>query len=255
MIRLISRVDTRNDFHIKTINCEGVQPIRSIKESITLFSSGDYEFDEIILIDSVASLYKRANWLLRESFPHIYCPLPLAIGGGISSAQAASLTLQKGADKVVVNSSALLNSHILTDISNICGSQAVVLQIDTRYIHNDYYCFYNGGRELSTIKLSEWLNLAPQLGVGEVHLTCIDTEGTNNPFPFPLVELAVNSTHLPIILSGGFRDVNHIEAIYSRFNITAFSLSSMPNILQVPTILLRQQLLDLGLPVRIPLNQ
>ena len=66
MLRLIARVDTRNGYHIKTINCEGVQKIRPVLDSIKLYSSGDNEHDEIIILDAVASLYGFKNWLLKQ---------------------------------------------------------------------------------------------------------------------------------------------------------------------------------------------
>lgn len=72
MIRLIARIDIRNDMHIKTIRCEGVSPLRPVAESIEKFSSGPYEHDELLLLDSVASLYGRRNWLVSLENPYFF---------------------------------------------------------------------------------------------------------------------------------------------------------------------------------------
>ena len=84
-LRLIARIDTRNAHHIKTVRCEGTQKLRKVEDSIQEYSQGENEHDELILLDNVASLYGFENWLTRMDAPHMYCPLPLAIGGGIKS--------------------------------------------------------------------------------------------------------------------------------------------------------------------------
>lgn len=252
MIRLIARIDSRNLNHIKTVQCEGVKVIRPVIESLSLFSSGSNEHDEILVIDNVASLYGVGNWLTKFSQEHHYAPLPLAIGGGISTIDEAINTLRLGADKVVLNTSAIASPSLLDALSERLGRQALILQVDTRKINGDYFCFTHGARELSKYKVSEWLQMAQERGVGEVFVTSIDTEGCNRYFPNDLASIAAENTNLPIILSGGINNANQIAFLHHTFKIDAFCFSSIVNSKNISVQSLRQELLSLGLPIRKP---
>ena len=252
MIRLIARIDSRNLNHIKTVQCEGVKVVRPVIESLSLFSSGSNEHDEILVIDNVASLYGVGNWLTKFSQDHHYAPLPLAIGGGIRSLDEATRTLRLGADKVVLNTSAIESPRLLDALSDRLGRQALILQVDTRKINGDYYCFTHGARELSKYKVSEWIKMAQERGVGEVFITSIDTEGCNRSFPEELASIAAENTNLPIILSGGINDAKLIASLHQTFKIDAFCFSSIVNSRNKTVQLLRQELSSLGLPIRNP---
>jgi cyclase len=252
MIRLIGRLDLRNSNHIKTVKCEGVRVIRPLIDSIRYFSVGDSELDELIVIDTVASLYGYQNWLLRSDYEHFFAPIPLCVAGAIDSVDTACKTLIKGADKIALNSAAITRPSLLGQISGACGQQALVLQIDTRKINDTYYCFFNGGRELSRYKLDEWISIAHDNCVGELHVTAIDSEGTRHPFPRCLADKLINATHLPIIISGGLRSPAQFASLYYDFGISAFSVSSIVNICGTTVSSLRSDLAALNLPVRNP---
>ena len=240
MIRLISRIDVRNGYHIKTVKCEGVEKLRPINSSLQLFSCGPNEYDEIVLIDSVASLYGFDNWLLREA-KHYYCPIPLCVGGAIDTLDKAKATLDIGADKLIVNTAAISNPQLLEDISGSCGRQAVVLQVDSKMYNKSFYCATHSSRELTNLQVKDWLSMAYDLGAGEIHLTSIDTEGTNNRFPDQLADIAFLH-FFAIILSGGIRNSSDILYFNSKFSATSFSLSSIPNIKCLDSYSLRSEL-------------
>ncbi len=251
MLRLIARIDSRNGQHIKTINCEGVKKIRPLHETIKIFTDGIYEHDELIIIDSVASLYGFDNWLLRDPNSYTYSQIPLTIGGGINSVEKVQKTLAAGADKILINTSCINNHKLIENISKKIGRQALVVQIDTRKINNDYYCFTHGGRELTDKKLSSWINVLHSLGVGEIHVTSIDSEGTSNKFPNEIAKICSENTNLPLIFSGGFRSAEDIFEIHQNYDIDAFSFSSITNILQISIKQLRNELIKLGAKVRL----
>ncbi len=251
-IRLIARIDVRNGYHIKTINGEGVKKLRTIEESLERFTKGVNEHDEILLIDAVSSLYGFDNWLIRQDNKHMYCPIPFSIGGGVASVDMAISTLEKGADKIVVNTAAIAKPKLLSDISNICGRQAVVLQIDTRKINNIYRCFINGSRELSNLTVENWLQQAQDNGVGEIHVTCINSEGVDATFPDDLADLCRSNTQLPLIVSGGIRSALDMKNLRLKFEINAFSFSSITNHLGLTVEQIRRDLLTLGESVRCP---
>lgn len=252
MIRLIARIDSRNLNHIKTIQCEGVKVLRPVVESLALFSSGPNEHDEILVIDNVASLYGVSNWLTKFSQDHHYVPLPMAIGGGLNSIESATRTLSLGADKLVVNTHAISDPEFLSRLSEQFGRQALILQIDSRHINNDYYCFTHGARELSQYSVSDWIKTAQDYGVGEIFVTSIDSEGTSKEFPHDLAEIVASSTSLPIIISGGIRSPHLVSQMFNEFNIQAFCFSSLTNKLNVSLLDFRKTLLSMGVPVRLP---
>ena len=252
VIRLIARIDARNGQHIKTIRCEGTKVLRDVTESISLFSSGPQAFDEIMLLDNVATLYGYENWLLREQEAFLFCPLPLSIGGAINSQDLAKRTLQSGADKIIVNSGAIADPNLIERLAKVCGRQAVVLQIDAKLVDNCYRCCTHGSRELSNQCAKSWIASAQQMGAGEIHLTSVDSEGIDSPFPIDLAEIARSSTSLPIIVSGGINTAIQIQQLRKTYCINSFSLSSIPNRLDIPIDKLSQELSDLGETVHWP---
>ena len=252
MIRLIARIDSRNLNHIKTVRCEGVQVVRPVIKSLQMFSQGANEHDELIVIDNVASLYGVSNWLTKFSQDHHYVPLPMAIGGGLNSIESATRTLSLGADKLVVNTHAISDPDFLSRLSDKFGRQALILQIDSRHIDNDYYCFTHGARELSKYSVSDWLKTAQDYGVGEIFVTSIDSEGTPKPFPQDLAEIVASSTSLPIIISGGIRSPHLVSQMFDQFDIQAFCFSSLTNKLNINLLDFRKTLLSMGIPVRLP---
>jgi cyclase len=251
MLRLIARIDVRNGFHVKTIGCEGVQKLRRVEESIEDFSVGENEHDEIILIDTVASLYGFENWLIRQSeIDHLFCPIPLAVGGAIRNVKDAEETIGRGADKVVVNTAAIHRPLLLAELADKFGRQAVVLQVDVGLIGEEYFCFSNGAREKSRYRVPELLKLAQELGAGEIHVTSISTEGSNKNFPEDLAEICKLATDLPIIVSGGIRSAEWIMHLFNNHDIDSFSFSSMTNVLDQSMSQIRAQLTELGGIVR-----
>jgi cyclase len=227
-----------------------VQKLRPVRESLDYFSRGDNEHDEIVLIDVTASLYGFSNWVDREGINHLFCEIPISIGGSIDSVKSGLSLIERGADKILVNTAAITNPQLLLDLSLKCGRQALILQVDTKKINNKYRCFTHGTRELSRWATLDWLKAAQGNGVGEVHVTSIDTEGTNDEFPIDLVELVASSTELPVILSGGINSAAQIAALRKEYNIEAFSFSSITNRLNKTVLSLRQELRLLGEEVR-----
>lgn len=250
MIRLIARIDSRNSNHIKTVQCEGTRVIRSVSDSLSLFSEGKLEHDEIIVLDNVASLYGVDNWLVRSQSSHIYVPLPLAIGGGINTVSKALQTQEKGADMIVLNTAAFADPSIIHSITSICGQQAFIMQIDVRKVDNTYMCFTHGGREPSGYSLKDWIYICNNSGVGQLFITSIDTEGCSLSYPIELAELITSCTKLPVIVSGGIRSSSLMVKLYADFGISAFAFSSLVNTDNTCLLQLRESLHLSGLPVR-----
>jgi cyclase len=209
MIRVIPRLDIKGDKLIKSINFEGVRVVGNPSE----FAHQYYESgaDEIILMDFVASLYGRNNLdtIISNITKNIF--IPITVGGGIRTLDDAHRILSRGADKVAVNTAAVENPNLISEIVSRFGSQAFVLSIEAKYhAAGSWEVYINGGRDKTGINVFDWISNASKRGVGEILLTSIDNEGTGRGFDIPLYTEASRISKVPIIASGGFGSVKHM---------------------------------------------
>jgi cyclase len=160
--------------------------------------------DELVFLDITASSDDRATMVdvvartAREVF------IPLTVGGGIRSVADARGILHAGADKVSVNTSAVMRPELITELSQEFGAQAVVLAIDARHRGNGGWNVYTrGGRQDEGIDAVEWAARGEHLGAGEILLTSMDTDGVQTGFDCPLTKAVREATRIPVIASGG----------------------------------------------------
>ena len=201
-IRLIARLDIKGKNLIKGIHLEGLKVIGSPSEyAHKYYNQGA---DELIFMDTVASLYGRNHLgdIIKSVAKDIF--IPMTVGGGIRSTDDAIAILRLGADKVAVNTAAVARPKLITEISNALGSQAMVLSVEAKKIDKDRWEVYtDNGRESTGIDVIEWLIKGESLGAGEVLLTSVDCEGTRKGFDLDLIKTASKSLSIPVIASGG----------------------------------------------------
>lgn len=172
--------------------------------------------DELIFLDINASKKNK-----EINFDIIFdiakeCFMPLTVGGGINNIKQVDRLFQIGADKVSLNTSAILQLNLINEISEKYGRQAVVISIDVKYENFRYNVYINGGEEKVDILLSEYLCLINKLEVGEILINSIDRDGTLIGYDLELLKIILSHTNIPIIFSGGCGSLNHIyEAIYA----------------------------------------
>ena len=191
-VRLIARLDIKGASLIKGIQLEGLRVIGPPSE----FANRYYQqgADELIFMDCVASLYGRNHLggIIKSAVVDIF--VPLTVGGGIRSVADASELLRCGADKVAVNTAAVSNPQLISDIAHRFGSQCMVLSIEARKIGlTSWEVLTDGGRERTGLDVVEWVRRAESLGAGEILLTSVDREGTRKGFDLALVK-AVSDT-------------------------------------------------------------
>ena len=154
-VRLISRLDLKGQNLIKSINLEGLRVIGNPSEhAIKYYNEGA---DEILYIDTVASLYGRNNLsdILSESVRNVF--VPITVGGGIRSIEDAKHILRSGADKVAINTAATSNPSLLSEIADVFGTQAVVLSIEAKNRgDNEWEVMTDNGREKTGMDVLEW---------------------------------------------------------------------------------------------------
>ena len=201
-IRLIGRLDIKGPNLITGIHLEGLRVIGSPSEhALRYYLQG---VDELIYMDCVASLYGRNHLdeIVKAAAKDIF--VPMTVGGGIRSIEDATQILRSGADKVAVNTAAVANPQLITDISRRFGSQCMVLSIEAKQVGIDRWEVYiDNGRERTGLDVVTWAKRAVVLGAGEILLTSVDREGTRKGFDLALVKAVTSQVSVPVIASGG----------------------------------------------------
>ena len=201
-IRLIARLDIKGPNLIKGIHLEGLRVIGNPNE----YAKKYYEagIDEIIYMDTVASLYGRNNLseIVKKTAKDVY--VPLTVGGGLRSIDDVKYILRCGAEKVAINTAATKNPKLITEVSRTFGSQCMVLSIEAKKNSNDSWEVYtDNGRQKTGMDVIEWAKKGEDLEAGEILLTSIDNEGTKKGFDYELIKKVSESVSIPVIASGG----------------------------------------------------
>ncbi len=210
-MRIIARIDIKNNFVIKGINFEG---LRKVGDPLTLAKKYyQAKIDEIIFIDAVASLYDRNNLfeIIEKSTQEIFCPITL--GGGIRSLKDIEVALKSGADKVAINSYATENPSFIKSAVKNFGSSTILSNIETRKVENEWKVYKYYGREKTKLKLFDWLDVVQEMGCGEIIVTSIDKEGLQSGMDFELLGEIKNKIDRPLIFSGGFCNPSELKKI------------------------------------------
>jgi cyclase len=212
-MRIIGRLDIKGPNLIKGINLEGLRIVgHPNKYAVKYFNDG---IDELIFMDSVASLYNRNNLsnIIKIASKDIF--IPITVGGGIRSVDDAHKLFISGADKIAINTAAVNNPSLILDLSREFGSQAVVLSIEAKKIGKcKWEAFTNNGREQTGLDVVEWAKNGIAKGAGEILLTSVDMEGTRRGFDYELIEQVSKISSVPVIASGGFGEPLHmVQAI------------------------------------------
>jgi len=236
-LRLVGRLDIKGPNLIKGVHLEGLRVIGSPKKyALKYYLDG---IDELIYMDTVATLYGRNNLLefVKEVGKNVF--IPITVGGGIRSVDDAYKFLNVGADKVAVNTAAVLNPKIIKEISRRFGSQCLVLSIEAKKIQNNKWEVYtNNGREKTGLDVIEWVKTAASLGAGEILLTSIDQEGTGRGFDISLVKNVKEKVNIPVIASGGMGKNEDLIQLIKSCKVDAVAIANVlhKNILTVKEI-------------------
>ncbi len=207
-VRIISRLDIKAPNLIKGVQLEGLRKLGDPNA----FARRYYEagIDEIIYMDIVASLYERNSLLdiISAACRDVY--VPLTVGGGIRSLDDARAALRAGADKVAMNTAAIANPSLISDVARRFGSQCAVVSIEAKRKPTvGWEAFTDNGREHTGLDVLDWAREAGRRGCGEILLTSVDREGTRKGFDVELVRAVEEVVDVPIIASGGMGSIQH----------------------------------------------
>ncbi|QMV41696.1 imidazole glycerol phosphate synthase subunit HisF [Cohnella cholangitidis] len=207
--RLIARLDIKGPNLIKGIHLEGLRVLGDPETFATQY----YEqgIDELIYMDAVASLYERNNLtdIVKHTAKNIF--IPLTVGGGVRSVEDAKNLLRAGADKIAINTAAVRNPELISQMSRRFGSQCMVLSIEAkRNGLGQWEVYTDNGRERTGLSVVEWAVKGAELGAGEILLTSVDQEGTRKGFDLSLIRSVSETVSVPVIASGGMGSAEHL---------------------------------------------
>ncbi|MBT6206877.1 MAG: imidazole glycerol phosphate synthase subunit HisF, partial [Francisellaceae bacterium] len=157
------------------------------------------------------------------------CFMPLAIGGGIRSSQEASKLIERGADKVVINSICYDNPDVISKVSARFGRQAVVVAMDVKYIDGNYILFSDNGVKQQDISIEDHIKLVISKGAGEILVQSIDKDGVMYGFDVSMIKTFSKNATVPIIACGGAGNYNHLKEVFLETDVSAVACGSIFN--------------------------
>ena len=208
---------------VRIIPCLDVHAGRVVKgvNFVNLIDAGDpveqakaYEAqgaDELVFLDITASSDKRAIMLDVVERTASQCFMPLTVGGGLRTVEDIRKMLNAGADKVSLNTAAILNPDLVSEASAKFGNQCIVVAIDAKKTgDNKWNVFTHGGRNRTELDAVEWAKEVERRGAGEILLTSMDADGTKDGYDIPLTKEVSDAVSIPVIASGGAGKLQHL---------------------------------------------
>ena len=248
--RIIARLDIKGPNLIKGIHLEGLRVVGNPNDYAQKYYQNG--IDELIYMDCVASLYGRNHLgeIIESAAENIF--VPMTVGGGIRSVEDATEILRSGADKVAVNTAAVADPQLISQIAKRFGSQCMVLSIEAKNIApGKWEVFTDNGRERTGLDVIEWAQKGAELGAGEILLTSVDFEGTRKGLDIALIEAVTNAVNIPVIASGGMGKPEDLITAVLDGGADAVAMADVLHYDRVDLSELRELALEKGLGVRV----
>ena len=211
--RIIPCLDVRSGRVVKGKKFKDIQDVDDPANLGKFYS--DSGADELVFYDITASNEERKTSLDFVKKVAAEINIPFCVGGGVSTLDDFKFILRSGADKVSVNSSAVMNPNLIKEASERFGNQCVVLSIDAkRNDEGSWSVYIKGGREKTKLDAVEWAIKGVELGAGEIVVNSIDEDGMKSGYDLELLKKITSSVNVPVIASGGAGTFEHfLEAI------------------------------------------
>ena len=199
--RIIPCLDVKDGQTVKGVNFNN---LKYAGDPVSLAKKYSQEgADELVFLDITATNDGRKTMLdvVERVAEEVF--IPFTVGGGIRTIEDIRSLLLAGADKVSLNTAAVVNPNLIKEASSHFGSQCVVIAVDAKRIDGDFYVVTNAGQKKTDKKVLDWVKEVQDLGAGEILLTSMDADGTQKGFDLELTALVSENTNLPVIASGG----------------------------------------------------
>lgn len=247
--RIIPCLDIKDGRTVKGVNFED---IKDAGDPIALAQRYVQEgADELVFLDISATLEKRKT--LSELVTRIASEIniPFTVGGGINSLEDAKTIISAGADKISINSSAILNPALISEIASEFGNQCVVLAIDTKFVDGDWMVFRSGGKIATELETLDWARRGVSLGAGEILLTSMNNDGTKSGFALDIISQISKMVSVPVIASGGAGTMQHFADVFQQTKATGALAASVFHYRQIPIPTLKQFLNEQNITIRL----
>ena len=249
--RIIPCLDVMNGRVVKGINFKN---LKDAGDPAQVASAYDQEgADEVVFLDITASSDNRATHLalVREVASRVF--IPFTVGGGIRTVEDFKELLREGADKISVNSAAIMNPRLIADAADKFGSQCVVVAIDAkrRADQSGWNIYKNGGRVDMVMDAVEWAVTAEKMGAGEILLTSMDCDGTKNGYDLELTRQVADAVSIPVIASGGAGEEEHFYEAFAKAGAEAALAASLFHYKELEIRQVKEYLKKKGISVRV----
>lgn len=249
--RIIPCLDVNNGRVVKGVNFVNLIDAGDPVEIAAAYDKAGA--DEVVFLDITASSDNRATKvdMVRRVAEKVF--IPFTVGGGIRTVDDFRAILREGADKVAVNSAAIMNPSLISEAADKFGSQCVVVAIDAkrRKDGSGWNIYKNGGRIDMGIDAVEWAVRANELGAGEILLTSMDCDGTKNGYDIELTRAVSGSVSIPVIASGGAGRLEHFYDAFADGKADAALAASLFHFKELEIREVKGYLKDQGISVRL----
>ena len=249
--RIIPCLDIKDGRVVKGINFVNLRDAGDAAEVAAAYDKAGA--DELVFLDINASADSRSTQLewVRQVASKVF--IPFTVGGGNRTAEDFKILLREGADKISINSAAIMNPQLISDAATKFGSQCVVVAIDAkrREDGSGWNIYKNGGRVDMGIDAVEWAITAEKLGAGEILLTSMDGDGTKAGYDIELTKAISDAVNIPVIASGGAGTEEHFYEALTEGGAEAALAASLFHYKELEIKQVKQYLKDKGVSVRL----
>lgn len=246
--RIIPCLDVKDGQTVKGINFVN---IREVGDPVEMGASyAEQGADELVFLDITASHEKRKTFVeLVKRIAH-NLNIPFTVGGGISDLKDIEALLAAGADKISLNTAAILKPALIDSMAKNFGSQFVVLAVDAKEENGLWTAYINGGRLPSDKELFSWAKEAESRGAGEILFTSMNHDGTKNGFACKALARLTDGLTIPVIASGGAGKMEHFAEVFTQGKADAGLAASIFHYNEITVPELKQYLVSQNIPVR-----
>lgn len=247
--RIIPCLDVKDGQTVKGVNFLNIKEVGDAVELGAQYACDGA--DELVFLDITATNEKRKTLssLVTRIAQHIN--IPFTVGGGISSVEDVSVLLNCGADKISINTAAVKNPTLISDLANLFGSQCVVLAVDTKFDNGEWWVYLNGGRVPTTIRTIDWVKEAVDRGAGEILLTSMNNDGTKDGFALDITRTVSEMVNVPVIASGGAGIMDHFVDVFNEGKADAALAASIFHYKEIDIMDLKRHLKSKGIDIRL----
>ncbi|WP_019640598.1 imidazole glycerol phosphate synthase subunit HisF [Paenibacillus fonticola] len=248
--RIIPCLDVKDGRVVKGVNFVN---LRDAGDPVELAALYDQEgADELVFLDISASNEGRATMVevVKQTAGEI--SIPFTVGGGISQVEDMKRILRAGADKIGINTAAVLNPDLISGGAKHFGSQCIVVAVDAKYNEElkDWEVYTHGGQKGTGLRAIQWVQEAEARGAGEILLTSMEADGTKDGFDLSLTKAVSNAVGIPVIASGGAGKVSHFYDVFTQGQADAALAATIFHYKEIAIPDLKKDLKSRGVEIR-----